>query len=100
MKSGKKGTYNFTNPGLISHNEMLEMYKEIVDPKFTWKNFTVDEQNMILDSKRSNNFLDTTKLESEYPQVKSIKDSVRDMMVQYKESLKTSSIPIDSLWRF
>jgi 3,5-epimerase/4-reductase len=100
MKSGKMGTYNFTNPGLISHNEMLEMYKEIVDPKFTWKNFTVEEQNMILDSKRSNNFLDTTKLESEYPQVKSIKDSVRDMMIQYKESLKTSSIPIDSLWRF
>lgn len=100
MKSGKTGTYNFTNPGLISHNEMLEMYKEIVDPSFTWKNFTVDEQNMILDSKRSNNFLDTTKLESEYPQVKSIKDSVRDMMIKYKESLNKTNIPIDSLWRF
>ena len=25
------GTINLTNPGLISHNEILEMYKEIVD---------------------------------------------------------------------
>ena len=24
------GTVNLTNPGLVSHNEILEMYKEIV----------------------------------------------------------------------
>ena len=33
------GTFNMTNPGLISHNEILTMYKEIVDPSFTWKKF-------------------------------------------------------------
>ena len=42
------GSVNLTNPGLISHNEILEMYKEIVDPEFTWNNFTIDEQNEIL----------------------------------------------------
>merc|ERR1712118_232498 len=56
------GTYNLTNPGLISHNEMLTMFQEIVDPSFTWKNFTVEEQNKILSSERSNNFLNTNKL--------------------------------------
>jgi nucleoside-diphosphate-sugar epimerase len=56
------GTVNLTNPGLISHNEILSMYKEIVDPNFTWENFTVEEQNQILASKRSNNCLDTAKL--------------------------------------
>lgn len=86
MRDHKLGTYNFTNPGLISHNEILEMYQNIVDPNFTWKNFSVSEQNQILDSKRSNNFLDTTKLERDYS-VKNIKDSVRDMLVLYKESL-------------
>lgn len=30
------GTVNLTNPGLISHNEILQMYKELVDPNFTW----------------------------------------------------------------
>ncbi len=37
------GTINLTNPGLISHNEILTMYKEIVDPKFVWKNFSIKE---------------------------------------------------------
>ena len=57
------GTYNCTNPGVISHDEILHMYKKLVDPNFTWKNFTIEEQNQILDSKRSNNYLDTTKIQ-------------------------------------
>ena len=71
------GTINLTNPGLITHNEILEMYKEIVDPTFTWKNFSLEEQAQILAAGRSNNYLDTTRLESLYPNVASIKDSVR-----------------------
>ena len=46
--NNRTGTVNLTNPGLISHNEILEMYKEIVDPDFTWDNFTMEEQNKIL----------------------------------------------------
>ena len=75
------GTVNLTNPGLISHNEILEMYKEIVDPKFEWKNFSIEEQNEILAAGRSNNFLDTTRLKELYPDVKNIKDSVRDIII-------------------
>ena len=71
------GTINLSNPGLISHNEILEMYKEIIDPLFTWKNFTIEEQNEILSAKRSNNCLDTTKLSKLYPNVKHIKDAIR-----------------------
>ena len=75
------GTVNLTNPGLITHNEILEMYKEIVDPDFKWENFSIEEQNAILDSGRSNNFLDTRRLKSLYPDVKNIKDSVKEMLV-------------------
>lgn len=77
MESKKVGTINLTNPGVISHNEILQMYKEIVDPNFKWENFTVEEQNQILLSKRSNNQLDTTKLQEWYPEVLPIKDSIR-----------------------
>ena len=80
------GTVNLTNPGLISHNEILEMYKEIVDPDFTYKNFTIEEQNEILASGRSNNFLETTRLESLYPNVKNIKTSVREMLIQMRKN--------------
>ena len=84
----KTGTINLTNPGLISHNEILNMYKEIVDPSFEWENFSIEEQDTILASKRSNNFLDTSRLEKETNyQVKHIKDSVRDMLILMTQNL-------------
>ena len=40
------GVYNFTNPGVISHNEVLQLYKEYCDADFTWENFSLEaEQN-------------------------------------------------------
>jgi len=80
MENGVTGTVNLTNPGLISHNEILEMYREIVDPEFKWANFTIAEQNEILAAGRSNNYLDTTRLESLYPTVTPIKESVKQIM--------------------
>jgi len=81
------GTINLTNPGLISHNEILQMYKEIVDPSFTWSNFSVEDQNKILASKRSNNYLDTTKLNFECNNnVKNIKESVREILIKMKQN--------------
>jgi 3,5-epimerase/4-reductase len=82
----KVGTYNFTNPGLITHNEILEMYKEIVDTNFTWENFTIEEQNEVLASKRSNNCLDTTKLVEE-SEISNIKQSVKNALKRMKNKL-------------
>jgi 3,5-epimerase/4-reductase len=86
--NNKTGIYNFTNPGLISHNEILEMYKEIVEPNFTWNNFSIEEQNKVIASERSNNFLETEQLTSLYP-VKNIKVSVRECLIKYKHFLDT-----------
>jgi len=87
MKNNVTGTMNLTNPGLISHNEILEMYKEIVDPLFTWKNFTQEEQRKILSADRSNNYLDTLSLETYFPQVSNIKDAVRKCLIEYRSHL-------------
>lgn len=57
-----KGVYNFTNPGVISHNQCLDLYTKYIDNGFKYKNFTVEEQSKILAAGRSNNELDTTKL--------------------------------------
>jgi 3,5-epimerase/4-reductase len=85
--TGKVGTLNLTNPGVISHNEILEMYREIVDPTFTWENFTIKEQNNILASKRSNNCLDTELLQGLH-NVKPIKEAVRDVLIKMAEIFK------------
>jgi len=87
MKNKDTGTINLTNPGLISHNEILDMYKEIVDPEFTYNNFSIEEQRAILAADRSNNYLDTTKLESLFPNILNIKDSIRNCLIQYKDTL-------------
>jgi dTDP-4-dehydrorhamnose reductase len=81
------GTYNLTNPNYITHNEILEMYKEIVDENFKWENFTIEEQNKILKSKRSNNHLNTTKIEKVYPEFPDIKTAIRDCLVEMKKNL-------------
>jgi 3,5-epimerase/4-reductase len=60
------------------------MYKDIVDQNFEWENFTIEEQNEILASGRSNNYLDTSTLETLYPNVMHIKDAVRKCLVEYK----------------
>jgi dTDP-glucose 4,6-dehydratase len=88
MKNKITGTINFTNPGLISHNEILQMYKEIVDNNFKWNNFSQDEQRKILAADRSNNYLDTKKLETLYPKIKNIRTSIRECLIQYKSTLK------------
>ena len=93
MAKGHTGTLNFTNPGLISHNEMLEMYKEIVDPAFTWKNFSPEEQRKILSADRSNNYLDTAQLEALFPDMDNIKDAVRKCMYRMKMGVAMGVAP-------
>ena len=78
------GALNFTNPGLITHNEILEMYKQIVDSNFEWKNFSINEQSRVLAAERSNNYLETHKLQEMFPNVKNIKQSVKEMLIEYK----------------
>lgn len=70
------GIMNFTNPGAISHNEILELYKQYIDPEFTWSNFTVEEQAKVIVAPRSNNLLDTKRIESEFPEILDIKSSL------------------------
>lgn len=87
MVRKEKGTINLSNPGIISHNEILEMYKQYVDPEFTWKNFTVEEHNKILLAPRSNNQLDTSKLKSLYPDVPDIRVAVEMCLRNWQRTL-------------
>jgi hypothetical protein len=84
------GTVNLTNPGTISHNEILDLYKKYVDPAFTWKNFTLEEQSKILLSGRSNNELDATRLRALYPNVPSIHDSVEHLLQSWVTDANTN----------
>lgn len=79
------GTINLVNPGLISHNEILEMIKEIINPHLQWDNFSIDDMNKIILAERSNNLLDTSKLQNMYPTILPIKESVRNIIYEMKK---------------
>ncbi|CAA0815896.1 Trifunctional UDP-glucose 4-6-dehydratase/UDP-4-keto-6-deoxy-D-glucose 3-5-epimerase/UDP-4-keto-L-rhamnose-reductase RHM1 [Striga hermonthica] len=75
-KRDLRGIWNFTNPGVVSHNEILEMYKEYIDSGFKWSNFTLEEQAKVIVAPRSNNEMDASKLKKEFPELLSIKESL------------------------
>lgn len=86
------GVYNFCNPGAISHNEILDMYKATIDPSFAYTNFTVEQQNQILASKRSNNELDATKLVGDLAKIGASVPEIHASMEMLFERMKASLI--------
>jgi len=88
-EKGLKGVYNFTNPGVISHNEILDLYIQYIDPKFTYKNFSLEEQAKILKAGRSNNELDSSKLAGLYPSIPHIKTSINGVFQRMAQNMKS-----------
>lgn len=85
---GLRGNMNFVNPGVISHNEILALYKQYIDPNFSWQNFSIEEHDSILKAKRSNNELDASRLVQEFPEVLHIKQSIVGVFERMREQLR------------
>jgi hypothetical protein len=88
--SNKKevGTFNMTNPGYITHSEILSLYKEKVDNSISYE-IVKEESQLNLASKRSNNILDTSKLEKwcfeNCMKLSSIHDAILDCFKNYNK---------------
>lgn len=84
------GIYNFCNPGAISHNEVLALYKQYVDPSYTWSNFTLEEQAKVIVAARSNNTLDHAKLVAALPDmhIPEIHEAVAGCMQRMRANLE------------
>lgn len=78
------GTINMTNPGSIYHSEILNMAKEILNPNLNWNLISEEEQSKLIQSERSKNYLNTDKLQSMYPEIPHIKDSIRKILYEIK----------------
>lgn len=80
IEIGHIGTINLVNPNSISHNKILEMYKNTVDKNKTWSNYSIEEQDKNLASKRSNCVLNTEMLEALYPNIQSSEDAIQECL--------------------
>mmetsp|Transcript_12217 Transcript_12217/g.33902 ORF Transcript_12217/g.33902 Transcript_12217/m.33902 type:complete len:327 (+) Transcript_12217:89-1069(+) len=99
-QKGLTGVYNFTNPGVISHNEVLDLFKKYIDPTFEYSNFSVEEQAKILKADRSNNELDATKLLRDMPEgivINDIKTAFDLCFQRMKVNLEKSGVLPDNL---
>lgn len=83
---GMKGNFNFVNPGALSHNQVLECYKQNVDPNITWENFTVEEQDKMLKARRANAELSAEKLLKLYPHIPCIEESLKRLLKSISRS--------------
>ncbi len=80
------GTLNFVNPGTISHDEILTMFKKHVNPDHHYELIDQRELSSVLVAKRSNNHLSTTLLCDVYPYpVKDIHRCIEDWFKSEKK---------------
>ena len=63
VETKEKGVYNLTNPGTAEHHWILQEYKIIFKSNHTWNLISYEEQMKYIKSDRSNNEMDTSKLE-------------------------------------
>lgn len=75
-----KGNFNLVNPGTVSHNQVMDLYKKYIDPICEWENFTIEEQNKILKARRANAELSAAKLLKLYPTIPRAIDSLKKLM--------------------
>lgn len=85
LERGLTGNYNFVNPGVISHNQIMELYKIYINPDHYYENYTTEEQNKILKAPRSNCELDASRLLIEFPNIPSIQNSIIKVFEKIKK---------------
>lgn len=85
-----KGTINLVNPGVMSHVQVLEMYKKHVQPDFVIRTMTLEEQRKLLKADRSNNHLDTTLLQQLCPAVASAREAITHVL-QHRAHLRVEA---------
>lgn len=80
---GDTGALNLTNPGTITNEAIVRLYKTLINPSHTYEVMSPGEQKGKIE--RSNVELDTTLLESRYGPVPTIDESIRRILLQYSE---------------
>jgi len=81
MEMKVRGPLNATNPGVIEHRTILGWYTKYQNPEHVWEE--IDNTELVsscVKAGRSNNFLDTTRIESLFPDIPNISESVEKII--------------------
>jgi 3,5-epimerase/4-reductase len=85
----KIGIYHITNPGVLKPSQVMELYKEIVDPKHQFEVISEEElyKQKLVKATRSNCVLNTDKLQKEGIILKPIQERIVEVLKEYKKNL-------------
>ena len=86
MLQRRTGTLNLVSPGVVSHKEVLDLYREVVNATHTVTIVEPEEQRRSLAADRSNTYLSTAKLERWAPTVLPVKEALRRAMQGIRRS--------------
>jgi len=84
----KTGVFNIVNEGIEYHDELLELYKTIVDSNFRYEVIPFETLKEKLNAPRSNCILNTEKLRLADAQLPSLHDSLKIILKNYAENMK------------
>lgn len=81
------GIFNCVNPGTLTHQDVIELYKEYINQDHQYELFSLEEHDQILKAPRSHCQLDASKLLALYPSIPPIKESMKKVFEQIKNTL-------------
>lgn len=91
MDTHENGIFNITNNGTITHKEILEMYKNIVDPSYEMPEFIPIEKLDTI-AKRSNCILYNARLEGKGIEVRHVLEAMEICMKGYAKYIGKHNI--------
>src|SRR3989344_5525610 len=80
IKKKKTGIYNVVNPGAMSPWDIMNLYKEIVDPTKQCTRIDADQLQTMVKAGRSNCILSGKKLEAEGVHMRPVEEAVREAL--------------------
>jgi len=80
-----KGVFHFVNPGVITHDEVLQLYRRYLDPHHTWEVVTLADQAKMLKVPRANAELSVAKLLKLYPDIPPIREALTRLFIQMRQ---------------
>jgi dTDP-4-dehydrorhamnose reductase len=85
-----QGIFHVTNPGLMRHSQLLNLYKEHIDSTIIYKLISEDElmSSGLVAAKRSNCQLSTSRLERLGIHMRPVNEALKDCILQYAGILK------------
>ena len=93
VEKNEKGIFNVVNSPATSHEEIISLYRKIVNPAFSCEFISLERLEKMTLAKRSNCILSTEKLENAGIKLRNTQEALADCLQRYKQFESQSRKP-------